>query len=467
MSRTSHLTRIYLLLADSAAFLLAFGISALCASALISSGPAAGTGGGFFLSIFFFLACVSYFAAKGHYTLKASWWLQVEHMLFTSLVAFILSALAIYAWKIPVPMARNGLLWLSLPPCLMLMRWFARGILMKKGLWAIPTSLAGKYETVIKLMSTLKAETYLIYDVQHALFLDAKEAQIEDFKKLHPTVYIHSELASILPQGTYIIFCPDGRTMMHDNILSQLERSHARFAYVPPAEGYFLYNMKPQKFFGFGMIALESKKPRFSGINRLLKNIMDRIGAAIALILLSPVFLVIAWLIKRDGGPAMYGHMRVGQDGRPFKCLKFRSMVINSKEILQDLLANDPASRKEFEETYKLKNDPRVTKIGKFLRKTSLDEIPQLINVLRGNMSLTGPRPIVEDEKKYYAEKIHDYLSMKPGITGLWQVSGRSDTGYSQRVYLDSWYVRNWSLWNDIIILFKTILTVLKRKGAY
>ena len=135
--------------------------------------------------------------------------------------------------------------------------------------------------------------------------------------------------------------------------------------------------------------------------------------------------------------------------------------------ILKNILATDPEARAEWEKDFKLKNDPRITKIGQFIRKTSLDEIPQLFNVLKGDMSLVGPRPIVEDEKKYYAEKIGDYFSVKPGITGLWQVSGRNDITYDQRVYLDSWYVNHWSIWNDIVIILKTVLVILCRKGAY
>ncbi len=474
MSQTSRLTETYLVLADNAASLLAFGLSALCASLIVPPWPAAGaeetslqTFSFFFLSIPFFLACMSYFAAKGHYTLKAFWWPQVEHISFACLAAFVLSALAIDSWKIPVQMPRDALLWLFMPPCLISLRWLARNILVKKGYWAIPTSLVGNYETIIKLVSAIKAETYLTYDVRQAVFLDAQEMQIEDFKKLYPSAHIYSDLESLSLDGSYVLFCPNGRTPAHDEILAQLEKSLVRYAYVPPAEGHFLYNMEPQRFFGFGIIALESKKISFTRLTLFLKDTLDRIGAAIALVLLSPIFIVIAWMIRTDGGPAMYGHRRIGKNGQSFTCLKFRSMVINSQEILNNLLADDPALRKEFEETYKLKNDPRVTKIGKFLRKTSLDELPQLLNVLRGDMSLTGPRPIVENEKKYYAEKIHEYLSVRPGITGLWQVSGRSDTGYDQRVSLDSWYVKNWSLWNDMIILFKTILVVLKRKGAY
>ena len=142
---------------------------------------------------------------------------------------------------------------------------------------------------------------------------------------------------------------------------------------------------------------------------RFLKEVMDRAGAFVALVLFSPLFLFLAWKIRQDGGPAFFGHTRVGKDGRPFKCWKFRTMVMNSQEILKELLEKDPAAREEFAQTFKLKNDPRVTKVGAFLRKTSLDEIPQLFNVLCGEMSLVGPRPVVEAERSYYADKFSYY----------------------------------------------------------
>ena len=142
-------------------------------------------------------------------------------------------------------------------------------------------------------------------------------------------------------------------------------------------------------------------------------------------------------------------------------------MVINSKEVLEQLLENDPSAKEEWDATFKLKNDPRITKIGRFLRRTSLDELPQLFNVLRGEMSLVGPRPIITAELERYNDEVDYYLLSKPGMTGLWQVSGRSDVDYETRVYLDAWYVKNWSMWNDIAILFKTISVVLKKDGAY
>ena len=200
---------------------------------------------------------------------------------------------------------------------------------------------------------------------------------------------------------------------------------------------------------------------------RFIKDLLDRGGAAVALFLFFPVFLIAAVLVKKDGGPAFYGHTRIGKGGQPFKCWKFRSMVMNGDEVLQDYLEQNPEARKEWETDFKLRNDPRVTKIGEFLRKTSLDELPQFWNVLRGEMSLVGPRPVVEAEKTYYGDVWEDYLSVKPGVTGLWQVSGRNDTGYEQRVALDRQYIREWSLWKDIVIMFKTVYVVIARDGAY
>ncbi|WP_394627224.1 exopolysaccharide biosynthesis polyprenyl glycosylphosphotransferase, partial [Escherichia coli] len=198
-----------------------------------------------------------------------------------------------------------------------------------------------------------------------------------------------------------------------------------------------------------------------------LKRLFDIIASIAIIILLSPVLLYISRLVKKDGGPAIYGHERIGQDGKPFKCLKFRSMVTNSKDVLNELLQNDPEAKREWDTTFKLKNDPRITKIGAVLRRTSLDELPQLFNVLKGEMSLVGPRPIITAELERYNEEVDYYLLSKPGMTGLWQVSGRSDVDYETRVYLDAWYVKNWSMWNDIAILFKTVGVVLKKDGAY
>ena len=181
-----------------------------------------------------------------------------------------------------------------------------------------------------------------------------------------------------------------------------------------------------------------------------------------------PVFLLLCILTKLTSkGPIFYGHPRIGKNGKPFKCWKFRSMCVNSQEILKEILETNPQMRAEWEKDHKFLNDPRVTKFGKFLRKSSLDELPQLINILLGQMSIIGPRPVTEEELIKYGD-LKDYvLSVSPGLSGMWQVSGRSDTGYEERITLDSFYIQNWSIWLDIWILIKTIWVVLKRKGAY
>lgn len=189
-------------------------------------------------------------------------------------------------------------------------------------------------------------------------------------------------------------------------------------------------------------------------------------ASAMLLFALPAMFFIAVIMFSTDRGPILFSHERIGQNGKRFRCLKFRSMVVNSQEALKRHLEMFPQARAEWEETQKLKDDPRITRLGQFLRVTSLDELPQLINVIRGDMSLVGPRPIVQDEVKRYAEQIEHYAAVRPGITGLWQVSGRSDVDYDQRVLLDSRYVREWSFTGDLVILVKTVKVVVMRTGS-
>ena len=194
-----------------------------------------------------------------------------------------------------------------------------------------------------------------------------------------------------------------------------------------------------------------------------MKRIMDLVIATTALVLATPVMIIIVLLIKiTTGGSAVFSHSRVGLGGKPFNCYKFRSMVSNSEEVLKAYLDANPQARQEWQETHKIRNDPRVTFLGRMLRKSSIDELPQLLNIIRGDMSCVGPRPVVTDELKRYGDHVEEYLGARPGLTGLWQVSGRSSLDYANRVALDSRYVRNWSIWLDIAILFRTIFAVMR-----
>ena len=202
-----------------------------------------------------------------------------------------------------------------------------------------------------------------------------------------------------------------------------------------------------------------------------LKRAIDIAAALSLIVLLAPllVSVAIAILIKGGAGPIIYCHKRVGRGGRPFKCLKFRTMSPDADQILRELLTRDPSARAEWERTQKLRRDPRVSPIGRLLRATSLDELPRLWNVLRGEMSLVGPRPVTSGEMQKWYEALGgatSYMTVRPGITGLWQVSGRSRTTYESRVALDCQYVKNLSLRNDALILFRTLGVLIRAEGA-
>ncbi|MBT4922430.1 MAG: sugar transferase [Rickettsiales bacterium] len=200
----------------------------------------------------------------------------------------------------------------------------------------------------------------------------------------------------------------------------------------------------------------------------MLKRIMDVIGSIIALILFAPLMLIIILFIWKSKNSAFFVQTRMGKDGREFKCLKFQTMIPNALESLAEILERDPKLRAEWEENFKLKNDPRVTKLGKFLRKTSLDELPQFWNIIKGEMSLVGPRPVTRSEiDNYYKADSKYYYSLAPGLTGLWQISGRSDIDYKERIDLDKKYVQTRSFGQDIVILFKTVFVVVRPNGAY
>jgi exopolysaccharide production protein ExoY len=205
--------------------------------------------------------------------------------------------------------------------------------------------------------------------------------------------------------------------------------------------------------------------PPLGGIT---KRGFDVVAASLALVFLSPIFLMIAALVKlSDGGNIFYGHRRIGHNGRSFHCLKFRTMRVDGDRVLQAYLKANPEAYEEWRSSRKHKDEPRVTVVGAVLRKLSLDELPQIYNILRGDMSVVGPRPVVEDELELYESAASYYLQTRPGLTGLWQVSGRNDVSYSARIAFDTQYVRNWSLASDVVIVAKTIPAVCLSRGSY
>ena len=253
------------------------------------------------------------------------------------------------------------------------------------------------------------------------------------------------------------------------SLINNLQHKARNILLIPDLFGITVLGTNLQHFFQEQIIGLEVKNNLAQPANILMKKLFDLIVSCVFLIVLSIPMIIIAILIKINSkGPAIFSQERRGKNDKPFRCYKFRTMYNDAEPRLNGLLETSDKARDEWNQHWKLKNDPRITKTGRFLRQTSLDELPQIFNVLKGNMSLVGPRPVTKREiTEYYKEHAGLCFCVPPGITGLWQVSGRSNTGYEYRIALDSWYVRNWNLWLDIVILLRTIKEVFRKEGAY
>ena len=254
-----------------------------------------------------------------------------------------------------------------------------------------------------------------------------------------------------------------------EELYAYLQRNVGEVFLVPSFTGLGLLNAELAFFFARRLVFIRIINPLSSYFARFLKRFFDLVLASLLFILALPIMGIIALAIKLDSeGPIFFTHERVGRGGRTFRIYKFRTMHQNAEERLSLYLAQDPEKRRKWHIYRKLDDDPRVTRVGRILRRFSLDELPQLVNVLKGDMSLVGPRPAMAEElKTYYAGKVHFYLAVRPGLTGLWQVSGRNRLSFEERVRLDVWYVQNWSLWLDLVILLKTIPAVLRCEGSF
>ncbi|HBQ5767462.1 TPA: undecaprenyl-phosphate galactose phosphotransferase WbaP [Klebsiella pneumoniae subsp. pneumoniae] len=415
------------------------------------------------------ICCVAWYSMRlRHYFYRKTFWFELKEILRT-LVIFAIIEIAVMAFA-TWSFSRSLwiLTWIFIMILVPLARMLTKRTLDFFGLWRRDTWIIGSGPNAQEAYRAISSERNLGLVIVG--FISGDE-DFEDDKYIDNLPVLKkstSWLTNIDKKTQFIVAVESHQGDLRNKWLRTFMINGYRYvSVIPTLRGMPLDSTDMSFIFSHEVMIFRVQQNLAKWSSRILKRAFDIFGALAIIIVLSPLLLYISRKVKKDGGPAIYGHERIGKGGVPFKCLKFRSMVINSKEVLTALLESDPESKKEWDETFKLKNDPRITKIGGVLRRTSLDELPQLFNVLKGEMSLVGPRPIITAELERYNEEVEYYLLSKPGMTGLWQVSGRSDVDYETRVYLDAWYVKNWSMWNDIAILFKTISVILRKDGAY
>jgi Undecaprenyl-phosphate galactose phosphotransferase WbaP len=352
------------------------------------------------------------------------------------------------------------------PVILMVMRSLTHTILSRTGIGGIPAVIYGSGSTgrlVTDRLLNSKRTGYI-----PVLILDNTVESGENYRGI-PIIHdtsIGPEIVEQFKIRMAIVAMPE---LSQDDLTHLLNYSVSAFRYSVLIPDFFNITniwMSVRDFDGIlGFVASHKLKMSW---NLAIKRLLDLAIVIIGGLIILPLLIVIALLVKLSSpGPVLYRHRRLGKSGKYFNAYKFRSMFLDSQDALEKLLAQSPGLRAEWEANHKLKDDPRVTLVGKFLRRTSFDEFPQLINVLKGEMSLVGPRPIVDGEVEKYGKDFDRIFSVKPGLTGLWQVSGRSDTDYTERVAFDTYYLQSWSVWLDLWVLLKTFGVVIKGKGAY
>lgn len=405
-----------------------------------------------------------------HYTYRKTFWFELKETLRTILILAVIELCILALSKLYVSRYVWMLTWGSLLFILPTLRIITKKILNAIQVWQRQAIIIGSGRNASDTYHALQDDKSLGFNVS---FFFSPTPLVEAGKAYKENIRLIDKEAMLWRmtnrQYTHFLLAMDeGEGKLRNEWLKKLAVRKCRsVTVVPTIRGLPLDSTDASFIFKHELLLLRVHHRLNKKFSRFIKRCFDIIVSLILLVLLSPILGLFALLIRLTGSPVFFKHQRIGRDGQLFSCIKFSSMVSNAEEILQQLLQQTPKLREEWNREHKLRNDPRVTRIGGFLRKTSLDELPQLLNVLRGEMSLVGPRPITAEELELYGENKEYYLMAKPGMTGLWQVSGRNLVSYDKRVYFDAWYVKNWSLWNDVMILFKTVTVVLTKDGAF
>lgn len=408
------------------------------------------------VSLGLFGAVMLWLRSRGHYRARQGLANQVRPVLTASVIGLLGAGTAHMMTGEPGLRTATLLLWICLPVVMLLLRFCTRAGLEAVGAWEQPVTLLTAAAQRSGQMAILRR------NADHGLTA-ANTIALESLQPLDDAA-LGQALNALGDQPVFL--APDEATQgIANRIASQLSGRGACFYYQPaigriPTQNIDLIDYPPADGFVF-RIGDSLDRP----LAQRAKRAFDIVASAAGLLLAAPVLLAFAWLIRRDGGPALFVQPRVGRHGRTFGCLKFRTMCVDAEARLASVLASDPVRAAQWNTFQKLDDDPRITATGHWLRRFSLDEIPQLINVLKGDMSLIGPRPMTLCQQADYGPALDAYVRMRPGITGLWQVNGRNATSFAERARLDDWYARNWSLWRDAVILIRTVREIVIPSG--
>lgn len=417
------------------------------------------------------LVYICFIASARTYKRTIPFWQRIESLFYSSTYSVIAVMLLFFisAFSTDHSVQFLVLLWIFSFLSLVLMRYAIKRVLDDKAVFQIPLVIIGGGDATVAFIRNINEDTGMgAYKVVGIVDDAEPEAdELKPYKRLGGFKDIEKVIKDTSVNNV-LISVPHLQQDEIQSIIHRVQPLVKNMCIIPNLMDVPMGGIDIETMFNEKIMLIRIRNNLERNINKIIKYVFDMVLTLFGTILISPILVAIAiWIYKDSPGPVIFKHMRIGKNGREFPCYKFRSMCVDAKEKLDELLKNDPQARAEWEKDFKLKHDPRITKSGAFLRRTSLDELPQLFNVLKGEMSLVGPRPIVRAEMERYGEYINDYLMVKPGIAGMWQCSGRSDIDYPERVRMDSWYVRNWSVWLDIMILWRTFKAVFAKKGAY
>lgn len=413
---------------------------------------------------------IAFIAATRTYRRIIPFWQRVESLFYSSIYSSIAVLLFFFvrANATEHSIAFLALLWLASFICLVIMRYLLKRILDERKIFLIPLLIIGAKEEALAFVKAINSDIGMSSYKIIGLISDKNPIKglenyplLGDFKDIEKTIKT-TGVNNVLIAIPYL-----GQAKMQ-NIIHRVQPLVKNICIIPNLQAIPMGGADLETFFDEKFMLIKIRNNLARNINKFIKLIFDIVVGVLICIPVIPIIIACAIWVKLDSkGPIFYNAKRIGKNGKEFTCYKFRSMYVNSDELLTLYLAENPVAKKEWDEFQKLHDfNPCVTKAGKIMRKMSLDELPQIFNVLKGEMSLVGPRPYLPREKEMMGHFYNVIISTVPGITGYWQVNGRSDVTFEGRLRMDDWYIRNWSVWMDIVLLIKTIKVVFSSKGA-